>query len=184
MTGMFISVASLASMVTLARRSATGMSFTVWNRPVGWSSSRMTVSDVSRRAFPPPVLSTLVPGALPGGTGWAHEGGGTDTRLSENRAAIRNVRFIVRTPFDSPQRLECRSQVRHQQLGLFPGREVATLVVPVVEHEMGIRLFGPAPRGLIELVRERAHRGRDRNALRREEGQLAFPVQADRKSVV
>ena len=32
-TGIFISVASLASITALDRSSATGMSFTVWNKP-------------------------------------------------------------------------------------------------------------------------------------------------------
>src|SRR5262245_5976779 len=94
MTGILSSVASFASMVTFLRSSATPMSFTVWKRPVWWSSSRKTVSEVSRSPWPPPVTSTLVLGALPGGT-WAHDAGGTETTPNDNTRLTACIFFIM-----------------------------------------------------------------------------------------
>ena len=59
MTGIFKSVASFASIIVFERNSATLMSLTVWNRPVWWSNNKITVSDASRSAAPPPVGNTL-----------------------------------------------------------------------------------------------------------------------------
>src|SRR6266542_3164790 len=47
----------------------------------------------------------------------------------------------------SPQRLERRAEVAHEELRLLPRREVAALVVPGVEDELGIGLLSPALRG-------------------------------------
>ena len=70
---------------------------------------------------------------------------------------------------------------RDEELRLLPGREVTALVELVVVDELGIRLLRPAPRGLIELVGKGAHGDRDGDALRREEGELALPVEARRR---
>src|SRR5277367_5418089 len=44
---------------------------------------------------------------------------------------------------------------------------------PVVMNEFGVRLFGPAPRGWIEFVREDAHGNRDGDALGIEKPEFA-----------
>src|ERR1700710_644097 len=78
----------------------------------------------------------------------------------------------------STERFECRAQVRHEKLRLFPRREMAGLFVLLVIDELWIRPLCPTLRGLIELVRKRAHGGRDGDVLWGKEGELAFPVQA------
>ena len=45
-------------------------------------------------------------------------------------------------------------------------------VVLLVEDELPIRFFGPTPRALVELVGERAHRNRNRDAAGVEEASL------------
>src|SRR5258708_3335270 len=89
----------------------------------------------------------------------------------------------LRDPFgsQSPQRLERRAEVPHEELRLLPLREVAALVVPVVEDELGIGLLRPALRGLIELLREGAHARRNGDVLRREEREMALPVETGRR---
>jgi hypothetical protein len=46
---------------------------------------------------------------------------------------------------------------------------------------LGIGLFSPLLRRRTDLLREGAHRDRDLDPLRREEGQLVFPVQTSRR---
>src|SRR5947209_19091254 len=53
---------------------------------------------------------------------------------------------------------------------------MAALVDLVVMDELGIRLLRPAPRGLIELVRKRAHGSGNRDTLRGEKRELALPI--------
>src|SRR6266481_8692807 len=57
----------------------------------------------------------------------------------------------------SAQRFEPRAKFGHEDLRLFPRREVSAFVDLVVVDELGIRLLRPAPRGLIELVRKPGH---------------------------
>jgi len=60
---------------------------------------------------------------------------------------------------------------------------VAPSVEPVVMDEVvGIRAFGPAPRGLIELVGEDADGERNRDGLGVEEVRLVLPVEASRRN--
>src|SRR3984893_6451641 len=81
----------------------------------------------------------------------------------------------------SAQRLERRAKLRREDLRLLPGREVAALVDLVVIDELGIRPLRPAPRGLIELVRKGAHRGRDGDVFRGEKRELALPIETSRR---
>src|SRR5260370_25971437 len=81
----------------------------------------------------------------------------------------------------SAQRLERRAQVRHQQLWLFPRREVPAFVELVVIDELGIRPLRPASRGLIELLRKGAHGSRDGDVFRSEKRQLALPIETRRR---
>src|SRR5262245_57238793 len=73
---------------------------------------------------------------------------------------------VRRRVLRSAQRAERRAQLVREQLGLFPGREVAASVELVVVDEFGIRPLCPAPRGLIELVWKGAHGDRRRNSQR------------------
>lgn len=52
---------------------------------------------------------------------------------------------------------------------------------PVVVNQLGIGLLGPAARRRVDLLRECTHGGGERHAFRREEGQLAFPVETRRR---
>src|SRR4029077_6177707 len=90
---------------------------------------------------------------------------------------LKSVEFV----FASPQRLERRAKVRHQQPWLFPRREVPALVELVVIDELGIRPLRPASRRLVELLRKGAHGGRDGDALRSEERELALPIETSRR---
>src|SRR5205807_7590589 len=47
-------------------------------------------------------------------------------------------------------------------------------------NELGVGLLGPTPRRLIELSREDAHGGRNRDALDVEEAELVLPVETTR----
>src|SRR5215831_20483421 len=79
------------------------------------------------------------------------------------------------------QRLERRPHLGGEEVGLFPGGEVAAPVeLVVVDEVVGIRTLGPAPRRLVELVGEDADGKRDRDGLGVEEGRLVLPVQAGR----
>src|SRR5687768_18342058 len=71
--------------------------------------------------------------------------------------------FPYTTLFRSSER---RADVFGEQLRLLPGREVPAPVVLVVRDEVGIRLFGPAPRDPVDLVREGADTDRDRKSTR------------------
>src|SRR5262249_38654570 len=55
------------------------------------------------------------------------------------------------------QRSETRAHFLGQELRLLEGGEVPAFGKPVVVNQLRIGLFGPTPRGLIELVREDAH---------------------------
>src|SRR4029077_15744300 len=56
-----------------------------------------------------------------------------------------------------PQRFERRAEIRHENLRLLPRGEVAALVRLFVIEQFRIRLLGPAPRRLIELVGKGTH---------------------------
>src|SRR5271165_96881 len=68
-----------------------------------------------------------------------------------------------------------------KELRLFPGREMAANVMPLIVDELRIRLFRPATRRLVEFVPERAHAHRYGNALDVEKIELIFPVEARRR---
>src|SRR5258706_6750966 len=84
------------------------------------------------------------------------------------------------SPSKSPQRLERGAKLGHEDLRLFPGREVSAFLDLVVVDELGIRPLRPAPRSLIELIRKGSHRDGDGDVFRSEEGELAFPIQTSR----
>jgi hypothetical protein len=66
-------------------------------------------------------------------------------------------------------------------LRLFPGREVAASVeLVVMDKVVRVRALGPAPRCLIQLVREDAYGKRNRDVLGVEEVRLVLPVQTSR----
>ena len=68
-----------------------------------------------------------------------------------------------------------------KELRLLPRGEVAAFGQPVVVDQVGIRLLRPAPRRGVELIGKDADGGRERDALRGKEGELALPVQAGRR---
>src|SRR4029453_9674662 len=72
------------------------------------------------------------------------------------------------------QRPEACAKFFCKELRLFPRREMATLCHLVVVDEIGIGPLGPAPRRLVELVRENAHGNRDFDALGSEKGELVL----------
>jgi hypothetical protein len=78
------------------------------------------------------------------------------------------------------KRPEARANLFGEELGLFPGREVAAPVDLVEVNEVGIGPFGPAPRRLILLARKDAHGNRNGDALGVEEATLVFPVETRR----
>jgi hypothetical protein len=67
-----------------------------------------------------------------------------------------------------------------EELRLLPGRKVPAFVDLVVVDELGIRLFCPTPRGRADVVRKDAHRHRNGDLFRGEEGQLVLPIEASR----
>src|SRR5918998_777694 len=75
------------------------------------------------------------------------------------------------------QRSEPRAELLGEQLGLFPGCEVTTLVDLVEVDQVGVGLLGPAPRGLICLAGKDAHGHRDGDALGVEKATLIFPIE-------
>src|SRR3712207_2421995 len=79
------------------------------------------------------------------------------------------------------QRSEPRAELLGEQLGLFPGREVAALVDLVEVDQIGVGLLGPTPRGLICLVGEDARGHRDGDALGVPEATLVFPIESRRR---
>src|SRR5215213_1161309 len=78
------------------------------------------------------------------------------------------------------KRPECGSDFFREQLGLFPGREVATLLDLVEVDQVGVGFLGPAARGLILLAGKDAHGHRDGDALGVEEATLIFPIETRR----
>src|SRR5215218_9635033 len=78
------------------------------------------------------------------------------------------------------QRLECGAHLGAKRRRLLPGGEVTALVEPVVVNELGIGLFRPAARCLIQLVRIGANGDRKGDALRGEKGELALPIETSR----
>jgi hypothetical protein len=52
----------------------------------------------------------------------------------------------------------------------------------VVVDEIGIRLFSPIPRRLVEFVRKDADGGRDFDTLGSEKGELILPIEASRRN--
>ena len=81
----------------------------------------------------------------------------------------------------SAQRVEARAKLVREGLRLLPGGEMAALGQPVVVDQLGIGLLGPALRRGVDLVRKGADRRRQRDALGREEGELALPVEPRRR---
>src|SRR5215470_10985764 len=79
------------------------------------------------------------------------------------------------------QRLEASSNLLREDLWLFPGRKVATLIDLVVVDELGECPLRPTTRGRIELVRKDAHGDRDGDALDAEIRKLVLPVEAGRR---
>ena len=79
-----------------------------------------------------------------------------------------------------PKRPESRADLFREELGLFPGGEMAALVEPVVVDEVGVRLLRPTLGSLVELVGEDAHGDRDLHALDAEERELVLRVEAAR----
>src|SRR4026207_1452000 len=79
--------------------------------------------------------------------------------------------------FNLPQRLEPRAEVAHQELRLFPCREVPALVVLVVEQQVVVGALGPTPRSLVDLLRKDADGGRHGDVVVVEEGALVFHVE-------
>src|SRR6266568_5140778 len=106
------------------------------------------------------------------------------------KSRTKRLSFMAKYPFcyerkagvssGSVHRFKRRAQIAHEERRLFPRCEVAALVVPAVEDELRIRLFRPALRRLVELLREGAHAGRDEDVLRREESEMALPVETGR----
>src|SRR5579875_3058840 len=75
-------------------------------------------------------------------------------------------------------RSERRAELGREQPWLLPGGEMVAPVQLVEVDEVGVGPLGPAARDLVDLVREGAHRGRDRDALDVEEADRVLPVQA------
>src|SRR5262249_47529483 len=75
------------------------------------------------------------------------------------------------------KRLECRTQVGREQLGLLPSREVTALVGLVVVDEIRERLLGPTAGSRVELVRKRRHGDRDGDALHVEVPEFVLPIE-------
>src|ERR1700730_5676552 len=63
------------------------------------------------------------------------------------------------------KRAEPRTNLFREELRLLPGREVPASVNLVVVDQVGVRAVYPAPRSLVQLLREHGHSGRDRHAL-------------------
>src|SRR6266403_6253184 len=80
------------------------------------------------------------------------------------------------------QRFEPRAKLGHEDLRLFPGREVAAFVELAVMNELGIGFFCRTPRSWIQLVRKRAHGNGDGNAFDTEKRQLVFRIETTRRN--
>src|SRR5438477_9430282 len=79
------------------------------------------------------------------------------------------------------KRPERRADLLSEQLRLFPRREVAASVEPVVMNQFGICSLCPTPWGCIDLIWKDAHGNRDGDVFRGEKGKLAFPIQTSRR---
>src|SRR5215216_5466560 len=101
---------------------------------------------------------------------------GTSTWKGRISLAVSTV-LLMTTSVRSAQGPEGGPNLGGEQLRLLPGREVVALVDLVVVDEVGVGLLGPAPRGLVELVGEDAHRRRDGDALDVEEAEGVLPVE-------
>src|SRR5262245_57419718 len=77
----------------------------------------------------------------------------------------------ARRSVQSPERC---SHLRRQQFRLFPSREVASFVDPIVVDQFGIRPLRPASRRFILLARKDGNGHGDLDALRVEETALVF----------
>src|SRR5438309_9993949 len=87
----------------------------------------------------------------------------------------------VPVPSSRAQRPEGGAELFGEELGLFPGCEVAASVDLVVMDEVvRVGALGPAPRCLVQLVREHADGERDRDLLGVEEVRFVLPVETGR----
>src|SRR4051794_1104651 len=77
-----------------------------------------------------------------------------------------------------PERAEPVAQLGGVELGLLPGGEVPSAVDLVVVDQVGVRLLGPAPRRVDDVVGEDAHRHRDGDVPDSGPAGLVFPVYA------
>src|SRR5688500_5633158 len=102
------------------------------------------------------------------------------SELSHSVAPANEGRCTRSNRVMSAQRSKAGADLFHEQLRLLPGGEVPALVELVVMEQLGIGLLRPAPRHLIELVREDAHGYRDVHALRVEEAELVLPIETSR----
>ena len=86
-----------------------------------------------------------------------------------------------RPPCRLPQGAEGRPELLREQLGLFPGGEVAASVEPVVVDEVvRVGALGPAPGSLVQLVGEHADGERYGDGLGIEEARVVLPIEASR----
>jgi hypothetical protein len=87
----------------------------------------------------------------------------------------------VRCAASLAKRPEACANLFREQLWLFPRREVSAFVGLVIIDEIGIRPLCPTPWGLNDLVGKGAHRDRDGDVLRCEEGKLVLPINTRRR---
>src|ERR1700722_3578660 len=78
--------------------------------------------------------------------------------------------FTASRVFPRPERPEGRPDLGREQLGLFPGGEVAALMGLIEGGEAGVGLLDPGARGLEDLAGERGEADRDRDLRRRVAG--------------
>src|SRR5262245_46071024 len=78
--------------------------------------------------------------------------------------SIRYPERLISPAFELAQRLTAREHGGHEQLRLFPRREVSAFGEPVVVDQLGIRLLSPTLRRLVDLFGESAHGDRDLDA--------------------
>src|SRR5512134_2968891 len=94
------------------------------------------------------------------------------TRSPDAPSAKRHLSFP-----DLPQRLEPCAEIAHQELRLFPRREMPALRVLLVEEQTGVGPLGPTPRSLVDLFRENAYGSRNGDLVVVEEGALVFHIE-------
>src|SRR5918992_4286942 len=156
-----------------ARRSSRSASrISIVNGRIAVTSTRslvMTDMWVSSLGF----VTVTKPAAKLGGTEWLRvEPPGRAAERGHTRTSEHG--HLAKRP-------EARSDLVAEQLRLLPSREVPALVDPVEVDEIGVGLLRPTPRHLIELIGKAAHRDRDGDALRTEEGELVLPIQTPRR---